>query len=77
MLKENALSTKSFVTRVSMVTAITLLIVLSGASVQATKQQSGRRRQTGDLISKAIHAKWFRLSIAAMGAAMDRSKWTR
>ena len=72
MLKENALSTKSFVTRVSMVTAITLLIVLSGASVQVDEasNQVADANLRSDL--EAIHAKWFKAFDSGDGAAMDQ-----
>jgi ketosteroid isomerase-like protein len=72
MAQENALSTRSFIARVSLATAITVLIVLAGASAEAdeTSNQIADANLRSDI--EALHAKWFKAFDNGDGATMDQ-----
>jgi ketosteroid isomerase-like protein len=72
MPQENARFTRSFISRVSLVTAITVLIVSAGVSAQAdeTSNRIADTNLRSDL--EALHAKWFKAFDSGDGATMDQ-----
>ena len=72
MPQENARFTRSFIFRVSLVTAITVLIVSAGVSAQA--DETSNRIADANLRSdlEALHAKWFKAFDSGDGATMDQ-----
>ena len=72
MPHENALSTRSFFARVTLVTVIALLILIAGVSAQA--DGASNRIADANLRSnlEALHSKWFKAFDSGDGATMDQ-----